>query len=186
MSQIENMTSRIHTIEHDYLRNNDPHIQGPVVSIAAPSIDLLNKIKDTKDVLDSFEIPYSVSIVAAHRAPRKTLRYIDELESKGIEVIIACGSGSAHLPGMIASLTSIPVIGIPLVGNHLGGIDSVLSMLQMPEGVPVATVGISSAYNAAIIACQILSLKYPHLKDMIRSHKNMLEQDVELEDSTFN
>ena len=115
-------------------------------------------------MLDSFEIPYSVSIVAAHRAPRKTLRYIDQLESKGIEVIIACGSGSAHLPGMIASLTSIPVIGIPLASNHLGGIDSMLSMLQMPEGVPVATVGISSAYNAAIIACQILSLKYPHLK----------------------
>lgn len=137
-------------------------------------------------MLDSFEIPYSVSIVAAHRAPRKTLRYIDQLESKGIEVIIACGSGSAHLPGMIASLTSIPVIGIPLVSNHLGGIDSMLSMLQMPEGVPVATVGISSAYNAAIIACQIPNLKYPYLKDMIRSHKNMLEQNVELEDSTAN
>ncbi len=131
------MTSRIsHTIEHDYLRNKDRHIDRhidrPVVSIAAPSIDLFNKIKETKEVLDSFEIPYSVSIVAAHRAPRKTLRYIDELESKGIEVIIACGSGSAHLPGMIASLTTIPVIGIPLVSNHLGGIDSLLSMLQMP------------------------------------------------------
>jgi 5-(carboxyamino)imidazole ribonucleotide mutase len=180
------MTSSTHSTEHDDLRKKDPHIHRPVVSIAAPSIELLNKIKDTKDVLDSFEIPYSVSIVAAHRAPRKTLRYIDQLESKGIEVIIACGSGSAHLPGMIASLTSIPVIGIPLISNHLGGIDSMLSMLQMPEGVPVATVGISSAYNAAIIACQILSLKYPHLKDMIRSHKNMLEQNVELEDSTAN
>jgi 5-(carboxyamino)imidazole ribonucleotide mutase len=101
-------------------------------------------------------------------------------------VIIACGSGSAHLPGMIASLTTIPVIGIPLVSDHLGGIDSLLSMLQMPEGVPVATVGIASAYNAGIIACQILSLKYPHLKNMIRSHKNMLEQTVELEDRTAN
>ena len=182
------MTSRTPSTEHGDLRKKHPHphILRPVVSIAAPSIELLNKIKDTKDVLDSFEIPYSVSIVAAHRAPRKTLRYIDQLESKGIEVIIACGSGSAHLPGMIASLTSIPVIGIPLVSNHLGGIDSILSMLQMPEGVPVATVGISSAYNAAIIACQILSLKYPYLKDMIRSHKNMLEQNVELEDSTAN
>jgi 5-(carboxyamino)imidazole ribonucleotide mutase len=181
------MTSRkSHNVKHDYMRNKHPHIDRPVVSIAAPSIYLFNKIKETKEVLDSFEIPYSVSIVAAHRAPRKTLRYIDELESSGIEVIIACGSGSAHLPGMIASLTSIPVIGIPLVSDHLGGIDSLLSMLQMPDGVPVATVGIASAYNAGIIACQILSLKYPHLKNMIRSHKSMLEQTVELEDRTTN
>ena len=139
------MSRKSHTIKHHYLRNKHPHIDRSVVSIAAPSIYLFNKIKATKEVLNSFEIPYSVSIVAAHRAPRKTLRYIDELESSGIEVIIACGSGSAHLPGMIASLTSIPVIGIPLVSDHLGGIDSLLSMLQMPEGVPVATVGIAAA-----------------------------------------
>jgi len=156
-----------------------------VISIAAPSIELFNKIKETGEVLHSFEIPYSASIVAGHRATRKTLKYIDELESKEIEVIIACGIGSAHLPGMIASLTSIPVIGIPMVSNHLGGIDSLFSMLEMPAGVPVATVGISSAYNAAIIACQILSLKYTHLKEMMKSHKRRLEQSVELEDNTI-
>lgn len=176
------MTHQSETNDKNHLSQKDAHINRTVVSIAAPSIDLFNKIKETKAVLDSFQIPYLVSIVAAHRAPRKTLRYIDDLEANGIEVVIACGSGSAHLPGMIASLTSIPVIGIPLVSDTLGGIDSLLSMLQMPTGVPVATVGIASAHNAAIMACQILSLKYPYLRDKLESRKRMLEESVERED----
>ncbi len=176
-------SSKPHTNEQNNLGNGNLRFQRPVISIAAPSIELLNKIKETGEVLHSFEIPYSVSIVAGHIATRKTLKYIDELESKGIEVIIACGIGSAHLPGMIASLTSIPV-GIPMVSNHLGGIDCLFSMLEMPAGVPVATVGISSAHNAAIIACQILSLKYTHLKEMMKS-QSRLEQSLELEDNTI-
>lgn len=93
--------------------------------------------------------------------------------------MIACGSGSVHLPGMIASLTNIPVIGIPLESNFLGGFDSLVSILQMPKGVPIATVGIESSYNAAILACQILCLKYPYLKDRLRAHKKELEKIVE-------
>lgn len=180
------MTYEFKTNKKNHSSHSDVYINSTVVSIAAPSVNLFNKIKETEQVLQSFQIPYSVSIVAAHRAPKKTLKYIDELEANGIEIVIACGSGSAHLPGMIASLTSIPVIGIPLFNDTLGGIDSLLSMLQMPSGVPVATVGIASAYNAAIMACQILSLKYPYLKDKLRSYKKMLEEVVEREDDLVN
>jgi 5-(carboxyamino)imidazole ribonucleotide mutase len=160
-------------------------IERPVVSIAAPSLLLFNKIEELIPILESFEIPFEVSIVAAHRAPNKALYYIHALEKKGIEVVIACGSGSAHLPGMIASLTNIPVIGIPLESNFLDGLDSLVSIVQMPKGVPVATVGLGSSYNAAILACQILSLKYPFLRRKIKVHKKQLESNVEAEASNI-
>lgn len=151
------------------------------VSIAAPSLRLFNKIEEVIPLLETFKIPYEISIVAAHRAPNRALYYIHDLEKKGIELVIACGSGSAHLPGMIASLTNIPVIGIPLESNFLDGLDSLVSIVQMPKGVPVATVGMGSSYNAAILACQILSLKYPYLRGRIKAHKKELERTVEIE-----
>ncbi|MGI0013548.1 MAG: 5-(carboxyamino)imidazole ribonucleotide mutase, partial [Nitrososphaera sp.] len=125
-------------------------------------------------------------IVAAHWAPKKTLRFIAELEFKGVEVVIAGADGSAHLPGMIASLTNIPVIGVPIEGTSLDGMDSLLSIVQMPRGVPVGTMAINSGYNAAIFACQILSLKYPHLREKLKEHKEALEKSVESEDIQFN
>src|SRR6266566_502771 len=133
--------------------------QQALVSIAVPSLKLLDELKEAKDVLDSFQISSEISIVAAHWAPKKTLRFIAELESKRVEVIIAAADGSAHLPGMIASLTTIPVIGVPLDGTSLQGMDSLLSIVQMPRGVPVATMAINSGHNAGVFACQILSLK---------------------------
>lgn len=154
-----------------------------LVSIASPSPKLLDDMKDAIAALDSFQIPYELSIVAAHRAPKKTLRFAAELESKGIEVVIACGAGSAHLPGMIASLTNIPVIGVPLRGAELDGMDSLLSMVQMPPGVPVGAMGVNSAYNAGVFACQILSLKYPQLKEKLNEHKRLMEEKVESEDA---
>lgn len=123
-----------------------------------------------------------ITVVAAHRSPKKTLRFVEQVESKGVDVVIAAGNGSAHLPGMIASLTTIPVIGIPLRSNFQDGMDSLLSIVQMPYGVPVATMGINSSYNAGIFACQILTLKYPYLREKIRLHKETLEQEVESED----
>ncbi len=155
-------------------------IKRPLVAIAVPSTKLLNHLNEIKTVLDFFQVLSEISIVAAHRSPKKTLRFIDELEHKG--VIIAAGSGSAHLPGMIASLTTIPVIGVPLRGGTLDGMDSLLSMIQMPHGVPVGTMGVNSAYNAGIFACQILALKYPYLKEKLRVHKETLEEEVEHED----
>ncbi len=157
-------------------------LKKPLVAIAAPSAKLLDEIKDAKSVLDSLGILNEITIVAAHRSPKKTLRFLEQIESKGVDVVIAAGNGSAHLPGMIASLTTIPVIGIPLRSNFQDGMDSLLSIVQMPNGVPVATMGINSSYNAGIFACQILSLKYPYLREKIRLHKEMLEQEVESED----
>lgn len=101
-------------------------------------------MKNTKKVLDSFGVRSKITIVAAHRSPRKTLRYVQQLDSQGVDVVIAVGSGSAHLPGMIASLTTIPVIGIPLRSDLQGGMDSLFSIIQMPPGVPVGTMGINS------------------------------------------
>lgn len=159
---------------------------GAAVCIAVPSLKLFEQLKDARTVLNSFGIANEVCIVAAHWAPKKTLRLISELESKRVEVIIAAADGSAHLPGMIASLTTIPVIGVPLQGTSLQGMDSLLSIVQMPHGVPVATMAINSGYNAGVFACQILSLKYPHLKERLIQHKEMLEKQVESEDVQFN
>ena len=130
--------------------SSDHHL----VSIVAPSIDLFDKIHEACSVLENFGIPYETAIVAAHRSPNRAIKYAINLEVRGIEVVLACGTGSAHLPGLIASLTNLPVIGIPLshASSLLGsGTDSLLSMIQMPQGVPVATVGIDSAYNAAFL-----------------------------------
>jgi 5-(carboxyamino)imidazole ribonucleotide mutase len=157
-----------------------------LVSVVAPSLKLLDKMIDAVTVLNTFQVPYSMSIVAAHRAPRKTLEFVSDLETKGTEVIIAGGAGSAHLPGMLASLTTITIIGVPLRGDSLDGIDSLYSMVQMPRGVPVGAMGIDSAYNAAIFACQILSLKYPHLKQKLVEHKQLLEKEVSAEDAQLN
>ena len=159
--------------------------KGATVCIVVPSLKQFEKLKDARVVLNSFGIENEVCIVAAHWAPKKTLRFITELESKRVEVIIAAADGSAHLPGMIASLTTIPVIGVPLDGTSLQGMDSLLSIVQMPRGVPVATMAINSGHNAGVFACQILSLKYPQLKEKLNRHKEMLENQVESEDLQF-
>lgn len=177
------MTRRNHA---DGLGETKKLTRGATVCIAVPSLKLFEQLKDARTVLNSFGIENEVCIVAAHWAPKKTLRFIAELESKRVEVIIAAADGSAHLPGMIASLTTIPVIGVPLQGTSLQGVDSLLSIVQMPYGVPVATMAINSGYNAGIFACQILSLKYPHLKEKLSQHKEMLEKQVESEDLQFN
>jgi 5-(carboxyamino)imidazole ribonucleotide mutase len=156
--------------------------KNPLVAIAFPSTKLLDDLKDTINVLDSFEVKSEITIVAAHRSPKKVLRYVQQLEAQGVDVVIAAGIGSAHLPGMIASLTAIPVIGIPLRSNFQDGMDSLLSIIQMPSGVPVGTMGINSSHNAGIFACQILSLKYPYIREKLRSYKEALEQEVESDD----
>ena len=163
-------------------RDTEKIVKRPLVAIAVPSTKMLDRLKDIRKALDFFQVLSEFTIVAAHRSPKKMLKFIDGVESKGVDVIIAAGSGSAHLPGMIASFSTIPVIGIPLHGNSLDGMDSLLSIVQMPYGVPVATMGIDSAYNAAIFACQILSLKYPYLKEKLRLYKENLEEEVECED----
>jgi phosphoribosylaminoimidazole carboxylase PurE protein len=154
-----------------------------LVSVVAPSLKLLEKMSGATEALKSFGIAYNLSIVAAHRSPKKTVQFASEIQSSKAEVIIAGGSGSAHLPGALASLTTIPVIGIPIKGETLDGIDSLYSMLQMPNGIPVATVGINAAFNAGILACQILCLKHPDLKVKLIKYREALEKEVEAEDA---
>lgn len=135
-------------------------------------------IKSATDVLDEFKIEYEIEVLSAHRKPEKVRRYAMEAQERGIEVIIAAAGFAAHLPGVIASWTTLPVIGIPLPVSDLNGIDSLYSIIQMPGGVPVACVGIghAGAKNAALLACQILAVKYEGLKMVLAEYKRKLAE----------
>jgi len=126
-------------------------------------------MKHTADMLDKLKIPYESKIISAHRTPDLLYEYASSAETKKIEVIIAGAGGSAHLPGMTASKTHIPVIGVPIKSKSLDGIDSLLSIVQMPSGIPVATVAIgeAGAKNAALLAASILGIKYPEIKNKL-------------------
>uniref|UniRef100_A0A7C4NTD4 N5-carboxyaminoimidazole ribonucleotide mutase n=1 Tax=Thermodesulfobacterium geofontis TaxID=1295609 RepID=A0A7C4NTD4_9BACT len=135
-------------------------------------------MKESAEILEFFEIPYEISIISAHRTPEKALEYAKTAEERGIEVIIAGAGGAAHLPGVIASLTLIPVIGVPIKSNFLDGLDSLLSIVQMPAGIPVATVAINNAKNAALLAVHILSIKYPELKEKLKKYREEIKNKV--------
>ncbi|MDR1565934.1 MAG: 5-(carboxyamino)imidazole ribonucleotide mutase [Treponema sp.] len=124
-------------------------------------------MKKAADVLRETGVEFSAHVLSAHRTPELLSRTIGELEAAGVEVIIAGAGLAAHLPGVIASQTLVPVIGVPIASGGLGGLDSLFSMVQMPRPVPVATVGVDNAANAAQLACQILALKYPALKEKL-------------------
>ena len=131
------------------------------------------------DILKEFNIKIEVDIVSAHRTPKKMFEYAENAKKRGIKVIIAGAGGAAHLPGMVASITTIPVIGVPVKSsNSLDGWDSILSILQMPNGVPVATVALNAAKNAGVLAAQIIALSDKVLDTKIEQYKNSLEKKV--------
>jgi phosphoribosylaminoimidazole carboxylase PurE protein len=130
----------------------------PIVSIIMGSDSDLVCMKDAAKVMSSFEIPYEITIVSAHRTPKRLYDYATNAENRGIKCIIAGAGGAAHLPGMVASITPLPVIGVPIKTSSLSGNDSLLSIVQMPKGIPVATVAINNSTNAALLACRILSI----------------------------
>ena len=115
------------------------------------------------DVLDRFRVPYEKKVISAHRAPSLLADYATTARERGLDLIIAGAGGAAHLPGVTASMTTIPVIGVPINGKAFGGMDALLSMVQMPSGIPVATVSVNGAKNAALLAVSILSLSNPGL-----------------------
>ena len=135
-------------------------------------------MKDAAQILEDFDIPYDLTIVSAHRTPKRMVQDASGAGQNGIKVIIAGAGGAAHLPGMIASLTSLPVIGVPIRSNSLEGLDSLLSIVQMPPGVPVATVAINGGKNAAILACQILGIENKIISEKIEKYKLQLENKV--------
>lgn len=129
----------------------------PLVSIIMGSDSDLPVMQDAAEILEKFNIPFELTIVSAHRTPTLMYTFAKTAEKEGIKVIIAGAGGSAHLPGMVASLTPLPVIGVPIKGKHLDGLDSILSILQMPPGIPVATVAINGAKNAGLLAVKIIA-----------------------------
>jgi 5-(carboxyamino)imidazole ribonucleotide mutase len=148
-----------------------------IISVIIGSVSDLPFIKKMADFFDNFEIPFEIKILSAHRTPNEVEDFAKNAKDRGIEVIIAAAGMSAHLPGVIASMTVLPVIGVP-ISSSLNGVDSLLSIIQMPSGVPVATVGINSTTNAAILAIQILSLKNKVLQGKLAKYKNFIKTKV--------
>jgi 5-(carboxyamino)imidazole ribonucleotide mutase len=137
--------------------------QGPIVGIVGGSRSDFPILERAVAVLDELGVPNELRVVSAHRTPDLLFRYAEEAQARGIRVIVAGAGGAAHLPGMLAAKTALPVIGVPIPTQHLGGLDSLLSIVQMPRGIPVATVAIGNAENAALLAAAILALGDPSL-----------------------
>ncbi|MFZ5945902.1 MAG: 5-(carboxyamino)imidazole ribonucleotide mutase [Bacillota bacterium] len=150
----------------------------PMVGIIMGSDSDLSVMQEAAQILKEFEIPYEITIVSAHRTPDRLYTYAKEAKNRGLKVIIAGAGGAAHLPGMVASLTSLPVIGVPVQSKTLNGIDSLYSIVQMPPGVPVATVAINGAKNAGILAAQILGIADEGAYNAVAKFKKNLEQMV--------
>ncbi len=150
----------------------------PIVGVIMGSISDWDHMKGAVEVLKEFEVPHEARVVSAHRTPDLMYEYAKSAEERGLEVIIAGAGGSAHLPGMVASLTTLPVIGVPVPSKHLSGLDSLYSIVQMPAGIPVATVAIGNSTNAGLLAVRILSVKYPELSQKLRDYRKKLEEKV--------
>ena len=156
----------------------------PKVAIVLGSDSDYPVIQDALKLLDDFEISYEVTISSAHRSPDRTQRYAATLEERGVQVIIACAGGAAHLAGVLAAHTILPVVGVPIDSSPLKGFDALLSTSMMPAGVPVATVAIgkAGASNAAILAAQILARNDAELAQRLRRYKERLAEGVEAKD----
>ncbi|MFA4646797.1 5-(carboxyamino)imidazole ribonucleotide mutase [Pyrococcus kukulkanii] len=151
----------------------------PKVGIIMGSDSDLPVMKEAAKVLEEFGVEYEMTIVSAHRTPERMYEYAKKARERGIEVIIAGAGGAAHLPGIAASMTILPVIGVPVKSGALNGLDSLLSMVQMPTGVPVATVAINNAKNAALLALRILSIKYPEIAEKLEKYREDMRRIVE-------
>lgn len=147
-------------------------VKQPLVAIVMGSSSDEAIMKGAEDILNDFGIIFEKIVSSAHRAPLKTSSFAMNLKKRGFEVVIAGAGKAAHLPGVIASYTTIPVIGVPIKTDDLGGLDSLLSIVQMPTGVPVATVAINGAKNAALLAVQILALKYEDINKKFELFKS--------------
>ncbi len=150
----------------------------PLVGIIMGSISDLETMKEAANILDEFEIPHELRVVSAHRTPALMVEYASTAAERGLEVIIAGAGGAAHLPGMTAAFTVLPVIGVPVQTKTLQGLDSLLSIVQMPAGVPVATMAIGNAKNAGLMAARILATKYPAIATKLKLYIEAVANEV--------
>ncbi|MDJ0519993.1 MAG: 5-(carboxyamino)imidazole ribonucleotide mutase [Trichodesmium sp. MO_231.B1] len=150
----------------------------PIVGIIMGSDSDLPTMKEAIAICEEFNIPSEVAIVSAHRTPQRMFEYAQTAHQRGLKVIIAGAGGAAHLPGMVASLTLLPVIGVPVQTRTLQGVDSLYSIVQMPGGIPVATVAIGNAKNAGLLAVQILASHQPELLEQVQKYRQTLAESV--------
>ena len=151
----------------------------PLVAVIMGSDSDLDVMKDAAKILDEFGVAYEITVVSAHRTPQRMYDFATKASDRGVKVIVAGAGGAAHLPGMVASLTHLPVIGVPVQSKAMSGVDSLYSIVQMPPGVPVATVAINGAANAGLLAVQILSTSDSALAEKMKSYKLNLKSTVE-------
>jgi 5-(carboxyamino)imidazole ribonucleotide mutase len=158
---------------------NETTTTQPLVGIIMGSQSDMKVMDAAAEILETLNVPYEITIVSAHRTPHRMFEYAEQARKKGLKVIIAGAGGAAHLPGMVASITTLPVIGVPVKSsNSIDGWDSVLSILQMPGGVPVATVALDGALNAGILAAQIIGTSNAAVADRLEKYKVSLKDKV--------
>ena len=153
-------------------------MSNPKVAIVMGSDSDFDKLKGCIKVLKKFNIEVDVNVISAHRTPEQAEQFAKSAEENGIEVIIAAAGKAAHLGGVLAAFTTLPVIGVPIKSSTMDGMDSLLSMVQMPKGIPVATMAIDGGDNAGILAAQMLSLKYDGLKAQLKQFKKEMAEEV--------
>jgi 5-(carboxyamino)imidazole ribonucleotide mutase len=149
------------------------------VGIIMGSDSDLPTMEGAADMLDEFGVGYEMTVVSAHRTPQRMVEYATHAHKRGLEVIIAGAGGAAHLPGMVAAITPLPVIGVPVPLKHLDGLDSLLSIVQMPSGVPVATVAVGNSKNAGILAAQMVGIKEAAVREKVSKYKADLQSQVD-------
>lgn len=150
----------------------------PSVGIIMGSDSDLPVMSKCAEILDKLNISYEITIVSAHRTPKRLYDYAHEAEGRGLKVLIAGAGGAAHLPGMAAAMTALPVIGVPIMTKALSGVDSLHSIVQMPPGIPVATVAINGGENAGLLAVKILGVSNPEILDSVKAYAAALEKMV--------
>lgn len=158
---------------------------GPLVGIVMGSKSDLPVMQPASEILNDLGVTHELRIVSAHRTPTDMISYGTDAAQRGLQVIIAGAGGAAHLPGMLAAVTTLPVIGVPVPLRHLDGLDSLLSIVQMPTGTPVAAVAIGNAANAGLLAARILAIADPHLTAALDAHRQQLAQRSRHTDSTL-
>lgn len=140
-------------------------------------------VKEGVKILKDFGVEVDVRVISAHRTPYKAIEYAENAEKNGFELIIAAAGKAAHLPGIIAGITVLPVIGLPIKSSTMDGMDSLLSIVQMPKGIPVATVAINGSQNAALLSIEILSVKYKELREKLKGYREIMIKEVEKKDN---